>query len=227
MIKQNALPRRAWRTKRAPTSVTPAEAKQVWDSQSTPTARSVALALTQAGRPVHFTTVATWRRRGWRAVAPRPSPLERARARLVAAAPVLTGDPTSTVRDVIKKEGAELSDLSEKDLAAQARRQVLMAAHAVSNKIAQLRVELVSRKPGELAVLIDALARAMHAALPGIDGDESISAASPSEHGDAHVDGLADAIRAWGQVAAAPVASLRKRPNSSSPGIDTIGQSRK
>jgi hypothetical protein len=45
-------------------SVTPQEAARVWNSQLGPSARSVARALTQAGRPVHFTTVARWKREG-------------------------------------------------------------------------------------------------------------------------------------------------------------------
>jgi hypothetical protein len=38
--------------------ITPQEAERVWKSQALPSARSVARALTHAGRPVHFTTVA-------------------------------------------------------------------------------------------------------------------------------------------------------------------------
>ena len=40
------------------------EAGRVWKSQARPSARSVARALTHAGRPVHFTTVARWKRHG-------------------------------------------------------------------------------------------------------------------------------------------------------------------
>src|SRR6266566_298471 len=44
--------------------ITLQEAEGVWKSQARPSARSVARALTQAGRPVHFTTVARWKRQG-------------------------------------------------------------------------------------------------------------------------------------------------------------------
>src|SRR5262245_36410623 len=44
--------------------VTSQEAERVWKSQARPSARSVATALTHAGRPVHFTTVARWKRQG-------------------------------------------------------------------------------------------------------------------------------------------------------------------
>jgi hypothetical protein len=41
--------------------VTPAEAKAVWSTIRNPSARGVANALSQAGRPVHFSTIACWR----------------------------------------------------------------------------------------------------------------------------------------------------------------------
>jgi hypothetical protein len=44
--------------------ITPEEAERVWKSQARPSARTVATAMTRAGRPVHFTTVARWRRKG-------------------------------------------------------------------------------------------------------------------------------------------------------------------
>ena len=44
--------------------ITLQEAERVWKSQARPSARSVARALTQARRPVHFTTVARWKRQG-------------------------------------------------------------------------------------------------------------------------------------------------------------------
>jgi len=40
--------------------ITPQEAERVWKSQARASARTVARALTQAGRAVHFTTVARW-----------------------------------------------------------------------------------------------------------------------------------------------------------------------
>ena len=44
--------------------ITPEEAERVWKSQARPSTRTVATAMTRAGRPVHFTTVARWRRKG-------------------------------------------------------------------------------------------------------------------------------------------------------------------
>ena len=44
--------------------ITPQEAEYVWKSRPRPSARTVATAMTRAGRPVHFTTVARWQRQG-------------------------------------------------------------------------------------------------------------------------------------------------------------------
>jgi hypothetical protein len=55
--------------------VTPQEAERVWKSQARPSARSVARALTYAGRPVHFTTVARWERQGLLTIARSSEPL--------------------------------------------------------------------------------------------------------------------------------------------------------
>jgi hypothetical protein len=50
---------------RAIKPVTPDEAATVWRSIPNPSARRVAKALTQAGRRVHFSTVARWRGGEW------------------------------------------------------------------------------------------------------------------------------------------------------------------
>src|ERR1700730_12657670 len=49
---------------------TPALAKAVWEHQSSASARSVARALGAAGYPVHWVTVARWRRTGWLPIGP-------------------------------------------------------------------------------------------------------------------------------------------------------------
>jgi hypothetical protein len=55
--------------------ITPQEAERVWKSQPRPSARTVATALTHAGRPVHFTTVARWKRQGLLTIARSGDPL--------------------------------------------------------------------------------------------------------------------------------------------------------
>ena len=53
---------------RSPEPVTPAEAMRVWSSMKNPSARSVAKALSQAGRRVHHGTISRWFAQGWRPV---------------------------------------------------------------------------------------------------------------------------------------------------------------
>jgi hypothetical protein len=70
--------------------VTPDEAAAAWRSIPNPSARRVAKALTQAGRRVHFSTVARWRSEGWRPVSSGSHPIEAARQSLeVAATPAI------------------------------------------------------------------------------------------------------------------------------------------
>src|SRR5260221_4984877 len=80
---------------------TPELAKAVWGRQQSPSARSVARALTQSGRPVHFTTVNRWRGEEWRDAKGR-HPLAQARAALESALPLMTRDPTSNIDDLAR-----------------------------------------------------------------------------------------------------------------------------
>jgi hypothetical protein len=90
---------------------TPDLAKTVWGRQQSPSARSVARALTQSGRPVHFTTVNRWRAHDWRD-AKGQHPLDQARAALESALPLMTRDPASPIDDLVR---SSLSDRNLKD----------------------------------------------------------------------------------------------------------------
>jgi hypothetical protein len=74
-----------------PFPVTPLEAKHVWDEQRRPSSRSVAKALTRAGRPVHFTTIARWKKREWQVEARLEHPLAAAMRKIDLAVPLLAG----------------------------------------------------------------------------------------------------------------------------------------
>src|SRR5260370_35118087 len=95
---------------------TPDLAKAVWGRQQSPSARSVARALTQSGRPVHFTTVNRWRAHDWRD-AKGQHPLDQARAALESALPLMTGAPASTIDDLVRSspERQDLERLSESE----------------------------------------------------------------------------------------------------------------
>jgi hypothetical protein len=75
-------------------------AKRVWSRQQRPSARRVARAMGLAGYPVHWATVARWHKSDWKAE-PSAHPLEVARAQLEAVAPLVTGEPETTLDDLI------------------------------------------------------------------------------------------------------------------------------
>jgi hypothetical protein len=81
---------RATQTPELPASATPQDAQAVWERHRRPSGRGVARALTQAGRPVHFTTINRWRRHGWRAETTE-HPLTQARDACGAATTALSG----------------------------------------------------------------------------------------------------------------------------------------
>src|SRR4029079_5710203 len=97
-------------------AVSAEEARLVWASQRRPSARTVATALSQAGRPVHFTTINRWRKRGW-STSPSEHPLDRARAALDSAIPLLTVKATSDVAELVQKEAEQLRQLSDRQRA--------------------------------------------------------------------------------------------------------------
>jgi hypothetical protein len=74
----------------------------VWEEQRRPSARSVAKALTRAGRPVHFTTVARWKKREWQVEVNLERPLAAAMRKIDLFVPLLTGDPTTKGVDIIR-----------------------------------------------------------------------------------------------------------------------------
>jgi hypothetical protein len=142
-----------------PSPVTPAEAKVVWDRMDHPSARRVATALTQSGRPVHFSTVARWKAEGWRSVEHGPHPLEMARRAIDVALPVLTGDATMTASDFVKANPA-----AKKLMKAPPEQVLRMAMHeaatvqiVVASELCR-HPELISSRPSEVAVLLKALA---------------------------------------------------------------------
>src|SRR6516225_411539 len=93
--------------KRSLPKATPSLAKSVWQNQKRPSARSVARAMTAAGYPVHFTTVARWKAQGWPTQTDDVHPLDQARAALDSIAPLLTGDPIDMMVSHAPRFGTE------------------------------------------------------------------------------------------------------------------------
>ena len=141
---------------------TPDLAKAVWARQQSPSARSVARALTQSGRPVHFTTVNRWRGGDWRD-AKGQHPLDQARAALESALPLMTRDPASTIDDLVcsSPERQELEGLSDGELLRKAARELAIAVYVVAHMMLRQEAEaLVITRTGAVAVLMRALADA-------------------------------------------------------------------
>jgi hypothetical protein len=120
----------------------------------------VAQALRHAGRPVHFTTVARWKRQGWRPVATDQHPIEAATTSLDTAVPLLTGDPVTTVQDFVDASESTrgLEEMTDEQLQARTVRETNIALILISEAICHRCEDLVGSKTGEFAVLLKALA---------------------------------------------------------------------
>jgi hypothetical protein len=113
---------------RSPKPVTPEEAMAVWSSIKNPSSRSVAKALSQAGRRVHHSTVARWYNQGWRLVAHRTHPLEAARHALDLAVGVLTGDPAAGTKILeLRPEREQLDSLSDGEVLTRSARELCIS----------------------------------------------------------------------------------------------------
>jgi hypothetical protein len=147
--------------------VTPDEAARVWRSIPNPSARRVAKVLTQAGRRVHFSTIARWRAEGWRPVSSGFHPIEAARQSLQVAARLLTGDPATGADGFVRQANADepLGGLSDGELVRRSARDLLILQIVLCKVLASRGAFLVPEKPAETALLLRALANAHRAAL--------------------------------------------------------------
>jgi hypothetical protein len=147
-----------------PALVTPAEAKAVWDRMDHPSSRRVATALTQSGRPVHFSTVARWKAEGWRSVQSGAHPLEMARRAIDDALPLLTGDATMNASDFLRTHPAakNLKNAPAEQVLSMAMQQAATLHTLVSMELC-CHPELIATKPAEFAVLLKALTASLRA----------------------------------------------------------------
>jgi len=83
---------------------------------------------------VHFVTVARWRAQHWKA---RPSrhPLEIARSQLEAVAPIVSGDPETTLEDVVEPHKRDFDELADSEVLRRAAREVAIATTLVAKEI--------------------------------------------------------------------------------------------
>ena len=142
-----------------PTPVTPLEAKCVWDSQRRPSSRSVARALTERGRTVHFTTVARWKKERWCTNPLQEHPLSTALRMVDLAIPLLTDDPTTLAWDLLSgtqpKQVSDIADDNER--LRNFARECLTIVIIAYRKIQCRSDEFIQNKPTELSALMRAL----------------------------------------------------------------------
>jgi hypothetical protein len=144
--------------------VTPDEAAIVWRSIRNPSARSVARALSQAGRRIHHSTIARWRSQGWRAVTSGPHPIEAARDALEVAARLLTGDPAIGADGVVHECNAEQLELTDRELVRRSTRELLILQIVLCDVIRGRSALLLQERLSETAMLVNALANVSRAA---------------------------------------------------------------
>jgi hypothetical protein len=163
---------------------TPELAKAVWGRQQSPSARSVARALTQSGRPVHFTTVNRWRAHDWRD-AKGQHPLDQASADLESALPLMTGDPTSTIDDLVRSspEGEQLDKLSDGELLRKAARELARAVYLIAHVMLRQAEALVITRTAAVAVLMRALADAIRFASAAFGQAQAMQPTKPAATG--------------------------------------------
>jgi len=140
---------------------TPALAQCVWSRQQRPSSRRVARALQRAGYPVHFVTIARWRAHNWEATASE-HPLEIARGQLEAVAPLVSGDPETTLESLMDDpvHKRDLDSLTDGEVLRQAAREVAIATTLIAAAIKD-RVTMSECDPLEVTPAVIALGRAM------------------------------------------------------------------
>jgi len=151
---------------RAIKPVTPDEAARVWRSIPDPSTRKVAKTLTQAGRRVHFSTIARWRAQGWRPVVSGLHPIEAARDALDRAARLLTGDLPLGADTLVRQSeaGDQLASLNDVELLRRLSRELLIRQIGLCKIMNSRGVLLIRDKPAEAGELLKALAHATRTA---------------------------------------------------------------
>jgi hypothetical protein len=143
---------------RAIKPVTPDEAARVWRSIPDPSTRKVAKTLTQAGRRVHFSTIARWRAQGWRPVVSGLHPIEAARDALDRAARLLTGDLPLGADTLVRQSeaGDQLASLNDVELLRRLSRELLIRQIGLCKIMNSRGVLLIRDKPAEAGEVLKA-----------------------------------------------------------------------
>ena len=117
----------------------------------------------QAGFPVHFGTVARWRAQNWRAKAS-DHPLEIVRGQLESVVPLVSGDPETSLADLIDDpaRGRDFAELPDAEVLRRAAREAAIATalvwKAIKDRITKSDFDLL-----ELTPALSALGQSMRA----------------------------------------------------------------
>jgi hypothetical protein len=143
---------------------TPAMARNVWEAQRRPSARTVARALTLSGRPISFVAVARWRANDWRPVKSNHQ-LEVARSQLEAFAPLASGEPETVIENLIDDPARrlELDELTDAEILRRTARETAIATAIVGKAIQDRATSAFN--PAELTPALSVLAQCLHVLL--------------------------------------------------------------
>jgi hypothetical protein len=85
----------------------PAEAQAIWDSLEQPTLQKVVDAFKAQGRPIGCTAIWSWKQTGWSRITAKNAVAKATKAieKIDAAVPALTGDPMTTLSDILGNDG--------------------------------------------------------------------------------------------------------------------------
>jgi hypothetical protein len=129
---------------------------------------------------VHYVTVARWRVQNWRTVVS-DHPLEAAHAALDAAAPLVTGDPRTTIDDLVARaaDADSLAAKSDSQLLRAAARELIIALIVLTRAITRKAAELLTEKPIELTASLRAIATANLAAAKALGQARDLEQGGP------------------------------------------------
>jgi hypothetical protein len=117
---------------------------------------------------VHFVTIARWRAQNWRAKAS-DHPLEIARNQLEAVAPLVTGDPETTIEDLLGDPARrrDLDELTDAEVLRRTAREAAIATAIVARAIQDRATSAFN--PAELTPALFALAQCLHVLPSGFE----------------------------------------------------------
>ncbi len=208
-------------------NVTPAEAKACWDSMTNPTIYGLSRRLLATGRPIARQTLYRWQQNGWKTlVVGRPArdsgtELQKSIDVLDETLPILTGDPTSRLSDIVPKTSTlqslvvhgdtspvwdgdliALEKLTDAELTRKFGRDIFVTGSLILKKMQKHIDKLVTKHPEQTAKMFAGIVLALESGtaayerLRRLNEDNLKVVNPPGTNGDV-IEDLADELRAW------------------------------